>query len=92
MVNVLAWIVLGGILGWLAGRLVRSVGLGVVGAIFAGIIGAIVFGLIFSLLVPATFGLATANIGSWLVAAIGAVLLLFLVRALGITLRGSARI
>jgi uncharacterized membrane protein YeaQ/YmgE (transglycosylase-associated protein family) len=92
MINVLAWIVLGGLAGWLASLIVRGAGLGVVGDILVGIIGAIIGGLALSLLLPGAFGIAYLNIGSWGVALAAAVTLLFLVRAIGVSMRSPMRV
>ncbi len=92
MVNVLAWIVLGGLAGWLASRVARGVGLGVVADILVGILGAIIGGLIPSLLVPGAFGIAALNLRSWGVALLAAVILLFLVRAIGVSMRSPRRV
>src|SRR5258708_29349536 len=44
--NILGWIVLGGLAGWLASTLVRGGGLGIVGDILVGIVGAFIGGFI----------------------------------------------
>jgi len=92
MLNVVAWILLGGAVGWLAARLVRGATLGVVADVLVGVLGAIVFGLVLSLLLPGMFGLAGVNLGSWLAAGAGAALLLFLVRSLSMTVRRPMRV
>jgi uncharacterized membrane protein YeaQ/YmgE (transglycosylase-associated protein family) len=71
--------IVGGIAGWLAGVVVQGTGLGVIGDIIVGIVG-IVGGLVLSLLLPGAFGFTGFNLGSLVVAFIGAVILLFLVR------------
>jgi uncharacterized membrane protein YeaQ/YmgE (transglycosylase-associated protein family) len=72
---VLAWIVIGGIAGWLAGLLVKGYGFGLIGNIVIGILGAGIAGI----LAP-RLGLYTASTGGNIVAAtIGALILLFLV-------------
>ncbi len=92
MINVLAWIVLGALAGWLASRVVRGTGLGVVADMLVGIIGAIIGGLILSFVLPGTFGIAALNLRSWGVALLAAVILLFLVRAIGVSMRSSMRV
>ena len=73
--SVLAWIVIGGIAGWLAGLLVKGYGFGLIGNIVIGILGAGIAGI----LAP-RLGLYTASTGGNIVAAtIGALILLFLV-------------
>jgi len=80
LINILAWIIVGGIAGWLAGLVVRGTGLGIVGDIIVGIVGALIGGFVLSLLLPGTFGFTGFNIGSLIIAFIGAVILLFIVK------------
>lgn len=71
------WIVVGGIAGWLAGKVMRGGGYGVLMDILLGMVGAILGGWLFNMLgIYPGFGL----IGSILVAFIGACILLWLVR------------
>jgi len=73
----LVWLlVVGLVAGWLAGKIMRGGGFGLVGDIVVGILGAIVGGWIFGMLGIAAGGL----IGSIIAAVIGAMLLLYLVR------------
>jgi len=44
LINIIIWLVIGGVAGWLAGLLVRGYGFGVVGNIIVGIIGAVLAG------------------------------------------------
>jgi uncharacterized membrane protein YeaQ/YmgE (transglycosylase-associated protein family) len=80
LINLLAWLIVGGIAGWLAGLVVQGTGLGIVGDIIVGIVGAFIGGFVLSLLLPGTFGLTGFNLGSLVVAFIGAVILLFVVK------------
>jgi uncharacterized membrane protein YeaQ/YmgE (transglycosylase-associated protein family) len=75
----LIWFLLVGLVaGWLAGKLTRGAGYGVVGDIVIGVIGAFVGGFLFRLL-----GLAAGGtIGSIVMATVGAVVLVLVVRAL----------
>jgi uncharacterized membrane protein YeaQ/YmgE (transglycosylase-associated protein family) len=79
--GVLAWIVVGLIAGWLAGMVVKGGGFGVIGDIVVGILGALLGGY----LAYVVFGLSDAVTGinpvSILVAFIGAVLLVVIIRA-----------
>src|SRR5438094_7497834 len=50
------WIIIGGIAGWLAGRVMRGSGYGLLGDIVVGIIGGIIGGIILGLLVTTTVG------------------------------------
>ena len=56
MINILAWIIVGGIAGWLASLVVEGSGLGILGNIIVGIVGALIGGFIVSLLLPGSFG------------------------------------
>ena len=71
------FIVIGLAAGWLAGQFMRGGGFGVVGDILLGVAGALVGGFLFHQL-----GLAAGGglIGALIVATIGAVLLLYVVR------------
>jgi uncharacterized membrane protein YeaQ/YmgE (transglycosylase-associated protein family) len=73
----LIWFLIVGIIaGWLAGKVMRGRGFGVLGDLIVGIIGALIGGWVFGLLGISAGGL----IGSIIVAFVGAVLLLFLIR------------
>lgn len=76
--NIILWLILGGIAGWLASLLVRGTGLGIIGDIVVGIIGGFIGGFIVSLF--GKEGMTGFNIWSVLVAVIGAVVLLLIVR------------
>lgn len=75
--SLLWFLIVGVIAGWLAGKLVKGGGFGLVGDLIVGIVGAFVGGFLFS-----TFGVSAGGglLGSILVATIGAVVLLFIVR------------
>lgn len=83
MLNILWWIIIGLIAGWLASMIMGRGGYGVVGDIIVGLIGALIGGFIASLL-----GLAPLNGGdpfslwSLILAIIGAIILIAIVRAL----------
>ncbi|HTB67889.1 MAG TPA: GlsB/YeaQ/YmgE family stress response membrane protein [Steroidobacteraceae bacterium] len=75
--NIVWFILVGLIAGWLAGQLMKGGGFGVLGDIVVGIIGAVIGGLLFSSLgISAGGGL----LGAIIVATIGAVVLIFLLR------------
>lgn len=76
--DILAWIVVGGLAGWLASVLVRGGGLGVLGDIVVGIVGAFIGGFIVDLLGGS--GFTGFNIWSFIVALIGAIVLLLIIR------------
>jgi len=90
VINILAWIIVGGIAGWLASLVVEGSGLGVLGDIIVGIVGALIGGFILTLVLPGTFGFSGFSIGSLVVAFIGAVILLLILRLLGVGRRRTA--
>ena len=75
--NVLWFLVVGLVAGWLAGVLVKGGCFGVIGDLVVGVIGAFVGGWLFSTLGASAGG---GLLGSIIVATIGAVVLLFIVR------------
>jgi uncharacterized membrane protein YeaQ/YmgE (transglycosylase-associated protein family) len=84
LATILVWMLVGGTAGWLASVVVRGSGSGWLGdiivGIIVGIIGAFLAGLVLSLLLLGTFGFTSLTFGSLLLAFIGAVLLLVVVR------------
>ncbi|HEY0701994.1 MAG TPA: GlsB/YeaQ/YmgE family stress response membrane protein [Candidatus Acidoferrales bacterium] len=75
----LIWTIIIGILaGWLAGKIVKGHGMGVLVDLLVGVVGSILGGWIFGLLGLAAFGL----VGRLVMSVVGAVVLLLLVRAL----------
>ena len=75
--NLLWFLIVGLIAGWLAGVLVKGGGFGVIGDIVVGVVGAFIGGFLFS-----TLGVSSGGglLGSIIVATMGAVVLIFLVR------------
>jgi len=76
--SLVIFLLIGAIAGWIAGQVVRGGGFGLVGDIVVGIIGAFVAGL---LLPRLNLGL-TGIVGSIVFAAIGAIILLVVIRLL----------
>jgi uncharacterized membrane protein YeaQ/YmgE (transglycosylase-associated protein family) len=76
----LIFLIIGAIAGWLAGRIVRGYGLGLLGNIVVGVIGAFIGGWVFT-----RFGLVHGRdlLGDFVAATVGAVILLFLLRFVG---------
>ena len=73
--SIIGWIVLGGIAGWIASMITgRNDRMGCITNIAAGVVGAIVGGWIFSLFGGG--GVSGFNLGSLLVAVVGAVVVL----------------
>jgi uncharacterized membrane protein YeaQ/YmgE (transglycosylase-associated protein family) len=71
------WLIIGAIAGWLAGQIMKGGGFGLVGDIIVGIIGAFIAGAVFPRL---GFALGGGIVGAIIAAAIGACLLLLVVR------------
>jgi uncharacterized membrane protein YeaQ/YmgE (transglycosylase-associated protein family) len=70
--------IIGGIAGWLAGKVTRGSGFGLVGDIIVGVIGALLGGFLFGLIGLVSFSL----LGSLITATVGAIVFLYLVRVL----------
>jgi len=89
-VNFIIWIVVGGVIGWLASLIMRTDGQqGIFLNVVVGLIGALIGGWLISPLVGAgTINDGAFSIGSLLVSLLGAVILLAIVNLLR---RGSAR-
>jgi uncharacterized membrane protein YeaQ/YmgE (transglycosylase-associated protein family) len=84
IINIIAWIVLGAIAGYIAGMLVKGdERWGVIGHVVLGIVGAIVGGFLVSALLPGSPGAGASNgdvnIPSIIVAVIGAVIVVWAV-------------
>ena len=74
----LIWfLIIGAIAGWLAGQFMKGSGFGLLGDIVVGVIGAFLGGYLFRL---AGVSLGGGIIGAIVVAFLGAIVLLFLVR------------
>ncbi len=77
--GILSWIVLGLIAGFLASVVMKGGGYGIIGDIIVGIVGALIGGFVFSLF--GAGGVTGLNIGSIVVAFIGACILIAILRA-----------
>lgn len=75
MSNLVYFLVIGLVAGWLAGQIMKGRGFGVLGNIVVGVVGAFLGGFLFSAVGLASYGL----IGSIITATVGAVVLLFVV-------------
>ena len=74
--GIIAWLVVGLVAGWLAGRVMKGSGYGIAVDLIVGLVGAVIGGFVFGLLV-------TGDVGFWgsiAVAFAGACLLVFIVR------------
>ena len=72
------FLIIGGIAGWLAGKLTRGSGFGLLGDIIIGVIGALLGGFLFGLVGLVSYSL----LGSLVTATVGAIAFLYLVRVL----------
>ena len=81
--SILSWIVVGLIAGWLAGLVVRGGGYGVIGDIIVGVVGGLLGGWMASSLFHIGAGVDGINLESILVAFVGAVVLIFILRMIG---------
>lgn len=80
--GILSWIVVGLIAGWLAGKLMRGRGFGVIGDIIVGILGALIGGFIAQAVFKIPNAVSGFNPISVIVAVIGAVILIAIIRLL----------
>jgi len=86
MIGIIIWLVIGGVVGWLASLVMgRDAQQGILLNIVVGIVGAFIGGLIFS---GGTINSAPLNVTSFLVSLVGAVILLAIVN---LVRRGSLR-
>ena len=73
--GLIAWLIIGGLAGWIAGHIMRGGGFGLLGSIGVGVVGAVIGGFLFSLL-----GLQAGGfLGSLVTAIVGAVVLLWVI-------------
>lgn len=73
--GLIAWLIIGGLAGWIAGNIMRGGGFGILGNIGVGVVGGVIGGFLFSLL-----GLQAGGfIGSLVTAIVGAVVLLWVI-------------
>jgi uncharacterized membrane protein YeaQ/YmgE (transglycosylase-associated protein family) len=73
--DVVWFLIIGIVAGWLAGKIMRGGGFGLIGDLVVGVIGALLGGFLFGLLGLSANGL----IGSLVTATVGAIVLLFLI-------------
>lgn len=78
--NIIAWLVLGLIAGWIGSMIVNRRGEGLLLDIVLGVVGAFVGGFLFNMF--GAGGVSGLNIYSMIVAVIGSVVVLFLYHAL----------
>jgi len=81
--SILAWIVVGLIAGWLAGKVIRGGGFGLIGNIIVGVLGGLLGGWLATSVLKIGAEVNGINVESILVAFGGAVVLLLVVGLLG---------
>jgi len=78
--GLLAWLVVGLIAGWLASQVMRGGGYGLIGDIIVGAVGAVIGGFLAANLLNMPDAVNGINVTSILVAFVGAVILIALLR------------
>jgi len=81
--NILVWIVVGLIAGWLAGKVVRGSGYGVIGDIIMGVVGALLGGFLATNVFHMADPVSGFNLQTILVAFIGAVVVVVVLGLIG---------
>ena len=76
--ELLVFLIVGAVAGWLAGQIVKGGGYGLIGDIIVGIVGAYIAGFLFPRL---GISLGAGIVGEIISAAIGAIILLVVIRA-----------
>ncbi len=76
--NIIIFLAIGAVAGWLAGNIMKGRGFGAAGNIVVGIVGAMIGGFMFGLVGISAGGL----LGSIVTATVGAIVLLFLIGAI----------
>ena len=77
--GIIVWLIIGALAGWLAGKLVKGGGFGLIGNIVVGIVGAVVGGWLSGVL---GISIGSGFIASVITAVVGAVILLAIVSAI----------
>ena len=77
IMNFVAWIVFGGVAGWLSGQIMKGGGFGLIGNIIVGIIGSFIGGFVFSNVLG--LGAVGFNLMGLVAAVVGAIILLVIV-------------
>jgi uncharacterized membrane protein YeaQ/YmgE (transglycosylase-associated protein family) len=81
--GLLTWIIVGLIAGWLAGVVMRGGGYGLLGDIIVGIVGAILGGFLAGAIFNVPNAVNGVNVTSIIIAFLGAVILIAILRAFG---------
>ncbi len=75
--DIILWIVIGIVAGWLAGKIMKGKGFGLIGDLIVGVVGAFLGGWLFGLL---HISIGLGIVGSLITALVGALVLLFVLR------------
>jgi len=78
--GLLTWIVVGAIAGWLAGKVMKGRGFGLIGNVVIGVIGALVGGWLAGALLNISNAINGFNLQTLLVAFIGSVIVLYIAK------------
>lgn len=78
--GIISWIVVGLVAGWLAGMVMKGGGYGVIGDIVLGIVGAVIGGFLASSFLG--INVSGINVESIIIAAVGALIVVFVGRLL----------
>jgi uncharacterized membrane protein YeaQ/YmgE (transglycosylase-associated protein family) len=81
--GILSWIVVGLIAGWLAGQVMKGGGFGLIGDIIVGVVGGLLGGWIATSFLHIGADVNGINLESILVAFVGAIILLVVLRVFG---------
>ncbi len=80
--GILSWIIFGGLAGWIASLIMKTdKKMGLLANVAVGIVGAMIGGFLMSIINKT--GVTGFNLYSFLVAVLGAVVLLFIIKAVG---------
>ena len=77
MLHLIGFLIIGIVVGWLAGLLVRGRGFGLIGDMVVGVVGSLIGGFAFRQLFPGT---ETGRLGSFVISLLGAVLLVMILK------------
>lgn len=80
--GLITWLVVGLVAGWLAGQVMKGGGYGLIGDIVVGVVGAVLGGFLASALLKVPDPVNGFNLQTLVIAFLGAVLLIWLVRLL----------
>jgi uncharacterized membrane protein YeaQ/YmgE (transglycosylase-associated protein family) len=76
------WLIVGAIVGWLAGLVMKGKGFGLLGNIVVGVIGALVGGYLASVFLKIQNAISGFNLTTFVVAFVGAIIVLLVAKLL----------